>query len=56
MAMWDNILPAYADRSRIIPSDLRRLVTRMNGDVLPTLPADGRVAKWPAGETRILRG
>jgi hypothetical protein len=42
--MWDSILLAYADRSRVIPPDYRRLVTRNNGDVLPTLLVDGRVA------------
>ena len=44
MAMWDSILLAYADRSRIIPPDYRPLVTRRNGDVLPTLLVDGYVA------------
>ncbi len=42
--MWDSILLAYSDRSRVIPSDYRRLVTRQNGDVLPTLLVDGYVA------------
>ena len=36
MAMWDSALLAYVDRSRIIPPDYRRIVTRSNGDVLPT--------------------
>ncbi len=44
MAMWDSILLAYADRSRVIPPDYRKLVTRSNGDVLPTLLIDGYVA------------
>jgi hypothetical protein len=44
MAMWDSILLAYADRSRIIPPDYRRLVIRSNGDVLSTLLVDGYVA------------
>ena len=44
MAMWDSILLAYADRSRVIPPDYRRLVIRNNGDVLPTLLVDGYVA------------
>ncbi|MFF5970696.1 winged helix DNA-binding domain-containing protein [Streptomyces sp. NPDC012769] len=44
MAMWDSILLAYADRSRVIPPEYRRVVTRVNGDVLPTLLVDGRVA------------
>jgi hypothetical protein len=44
MAMWDSVLLAYVDRSRVIPPDYRRLVTRNNGDVLPTLLVDGFVA------------
>jgi hypothetical protein len=44
MAMWDSILLAYADRSRVIPPDYRKVVTRNNGDVLPTLLVDGHVA------------
>ncbi len=44
MAMWDSTLLAYADRARIIPTDLRREVIRTNGDVLPTLLVDGYVA------------
>jgi hypothetical protein len=44
MAMWDSILLAYADRSRVIPPGYRSLVFRMNGDVLPTLLVDGYVA------------
>ncbi|SMC55896.1 winged helix DNA-binding domain-containing protein [Lentzea albidocapillata] len=44
MAMWDSTLLAYADRSRIIPDEYRKLVIRNNGDTLPTLLADGHVA------------
>ncbi|WP_327711352.1 winged helix DNA-binding domain-containing protein [Streptomyces sp. NBC_00464] len=44
MAMWDSVLLAYADRSRVIPPDYRPLVIRRNGDVLPTLLVDGYVA------------
>jgi hypothetical protein len=44
MAMWDSVLLAYRDRGRIIPSEYRALVTRSNGDVLPTLLVDGFVA------------
>lgn len=44
MAMWDSTLLAYADRSRVIPPDYRRMVIRQNGDVLPTLLVDGYVA------------
>ncbi|MGW3405265.1 winged helix DNA-binding domain-containing protein [Streptomyces zhihengii] len=44
MAMWDSVLLAYADRGRVIPPEYRREVIRVNGDVLPTLLVDGRVA------------
>ncbi|WAZ25562.1 winged helix DNA-binding domain-containing protein [Streptomyces cinnabarinus] len=44
MAMWDSVLLAHADRSRVVPPDYRPLVTRVNGDVLPTLLVDGQVA------------
>lgn len=44
LPMWDNVLLAYADRARLIPPDHRKLVIRVNGDVLPTLLVDGRVA------------
>lgn len=52
MAMWDSVLLAYADRSRLIPPDYRPLVTRVNGDVLPTLLVDGQVAGvWRPAES-----
>ena len=44
MAMWDSVLLAYADRSRVMPPEYRKLVIRSNGDVLPTLLVDGYVA------------
>lgn len=44
MAMWDSILLAYADGGRVIPPAYRQLITRRNGDVLPTLLVDGYVA------------
>lgn len=44
MAMWDSTLLAYADRSRMVPDEYRSTVIRVNGDVLPTLLVDGRVA------------
>ncbi|MEH0521937.1 winged helix DNA-binding domain-containing protein [Streptomyces stelliscabiei] len=44
MAMWDSTLLAYADRGRVLPAEYRKHVTRMNGDVLPTLLVDGYVA------------
>jgi hypothetical protein len=44
LPMWDSILLAYADRSRVIPPDHRRLFIHQNGDVLPSLLVDGYVA------------
>jgi hypothetical protein len=44
MAMWDSVLLANHDRSRILPPDYRKLVIRVNGDVLPTVLVDGYVA------------
>jgi hypothetical protein len=44
MAMWDSSLLAYADRSRVLPAEYRKVVIRNNGDVLPTLLVDGHVA------------
>ncbi len=50
MAMWDSTLLAYRDRSRIIPDNHRPHVIRRNGDVLPTVLVDGRVAGvWKTG-------
>jgi hypothetical protein len=54
MAMWDNTLLSYVDRSRVIPPDYRKIVIRINGDVLPTLLVDGYVAGvWRAVEGGI---
>ncbi|MGD6752840.1 winged helix DNA-binding domain-containing protein [Streptomyces sp. BH105] len=44
MAMWDSVLLAYADRGRVLPPEYRKHVTRVNGDVLPTVLVDGQVA------------
>lgn len=44
LGMWDSILLAYADRSRVVPPDHRPDVIRRNGDVLPTVLVDGFVA------------
>ncbi|MBD5784764.1 AlkZ family DNA glycosylase [Cellulosimicrobium terreum] len=51
LGMWDETLLAYADRSRVLPPDVRPLVTRSNGDVLPAVLVDGYVVGvWrPAG-------
>ena len=44
LPMWDSILLAYADRSRVVPPEYRTVIFRRNGDVLPTLLVDGYVA------------
>ncbi|WP_343233815.1 crosslink repair DNA glycosylase YcaQ family protein [Streptomyces sp. CS081A] len=44
LAMWDSVLLACADRSRIVPPAYRKLVVRVNGDTLPTLLVDGYAA------------
>ena len=44
LPMWDSVLMAYDDRSRVIPPDYRRRFIHQNGDVLPSLLVDGFVA------------
>jgi hypothetical protein len=44
LPMWDSVLLAYADRSRVISDEHRRVVTARNGDTLPTFLVNGRVA------------
>jgi hypothetical protein len=52
LGMWDNVLLAYVDRTRVIPEPYRKLVIRINGDTLPTLLIDGYVA----GVWRVVEG
>lgn len=44
LPMWDQVLLSHADRSRIVPPEHRATVLRRNGDCLPTVLVDGRVA------------
>jgi hypothetical protein len=58
LAMWDSVLLAYRDRTRILSDAHRPLVIARNGDVLPTFLVDGAVAGlwWvepDGGRTRI---
>ena len=54
LGMWDEVLLAYADRSRIVPEPYRREIIRVNGDLLPTLLVDGYVAGvWRAVDDGI---
>lgn len=57
LGMWDSMLLAYADRSRLVPNVHRSHVTRRNGDVLPALLVDGQVAGvWRATADGIEAG
>jgi hypothetical protein len=49
---WDNVLLAFADRTRVLPEEYRKTVIRMNGDVAQTFLVDGFVA----GMWRVERG
>jgi hypothetical protein len=44
LALWDSVLLAHADRSRVIPPAYRPHVIRRNGDVLPAVLVGGTVA------------
>jgi hypothetical protein len=60
LPMWDSVLLAHADRTRVIADDHRQVVIAKNGDTLPTFLVDGRVAGlWWAeadgGTTHIVR-
>jgi hypothetical protein len=52
LGMWEEVLLAYADRTRTIPDAYRKFVIRRNGDVLPTIFVDGHVA----GVWRVVDG
>ena len=60
LPMWDSTLLAFADRTRLISDQDRRVVIARNGDTLPTFIVDGVVAGlwWaeaaPGGRTRIV--
>jgi hypothetical protein len=60
LPMWDSTILAFADRTRLISDEDRRVVVARNGDTLPTFTVDGVVAGlWWAeaaagGLTRII--
>jgi hypothetical protein len=60
LPMWDSTILAFADRTRLISDEDRRVVVARNGDTLPTFTVDGMVAGlWWAeaeggGRTRIV--
>jgi hypothetical protein len=51
---WDNVLLAFADRTRVLPEQYRKTVIRMNGDVAQTFLVDGFVAGvWSVRNGRV---
>jgi Winged helix DNA-binding domain len=52
---WDNVLLAWADRTRVLPEEYRKTVIRQNGDVAPTFLVDGFVAGiWRVENGRVV--
>src|SRR6266581_8010345 len=52
---WDNLLLAFADRTRVLPERYRKTVIRMNGDVAQTFLVDGFVAgTWHVKNGRVV--
>ena len=52
---WDNVLLAFADRTRVLPEEHRKTVIKVNGDVAQTFLVDGFVAgTWRAEDGRVL--
>jgi hypothetical protein len=52
---WDNVLLAWADRTRVLPEQYRKTVIRMNGDVAQTFLVDGFVAGiWSVENGRVV--
>jgi hypothetical protein len=51
---WDNVLLAWADRTRVLPEAYRKRVIGMNGDVAQTFLLDGFVAgTWNVEAGRV---
>ncbi len=51
---WDNVLLAFADRTRVLPEQHRKTVIRVNGDVAQTFLVDGFVAGiWRVDDGRV---
>ena len=52
---WDNVLLAFADRTRLLPEEHRKTVIKMNGDVAQTFLVDGVVAGiWRVENGRVV--
>ena len=51
---WDNVLLAFADRTRVLPEPYRKTVIGTNGDVAQTFLVDGFVAgTWTVAKGRV---
>jgi hypothetical protein len=51
---WDNVLLAFANRTRVLPKEHRKRVIRMNGHVAQTFLVDGMVAgTWRVADGRV---
>jgi len=52
---WDNLLLAFADRTRVLPEHYRKTVIGVNGDVAQTFLVDGFVAGiWRVENERVV--
>jgi hypothetical protein len=52
---WDNVLLAWADRTRVLPEQHRKTVIGRNGDVAQTFLVDGFVAgTWRIEDGRVV--
>ena len=52
---WDNVLLAFADRTRVLPEPYRKVVIGANGDVAQTFLVDGFVAgMWRVEKGRVM--
>ena len=52
---WDNVLLAFADRTRVLPEEYRRTVIGSNGDVAQTFLVEGLVAgMWSVEKGRVV--
>ena len=52
---WDNVLLAWADRTRVLPESYRKQVIGMNGDVAQTFLVDGFVAgTWNVEDGQVV--
>ena len=52
---WDNVLLAFADRTRVLPEEYRRTVIGSNGDVAQTFLVDGLIAgMWSVEKVRVV--